>query len=196
MLWYELTRWWAYRQIQHPMMRYYVWVVPSVLALLITVIFFALPVRPSLAGENGVLVAIVQVLALLPGFFIAALAAVATFNRPEMDQIMPASAPKIKVKRLGDWIDVELTRRTFLTYLFSYLAVSSLLLTIICVAANFIAPSFQAMLEVGWLSKYGCKIELGLKALSVLVLSYVLSSILITTLHGIYFICERIHQPQ
>ena len=195
MLWYELTRWWAYRRIKHPKMNLYVWVLPLALAVLSTAALLALPVRPAVAGRDGVLQAVIGVLTILPGFFLAALAAVATFQRPEMDVEMPAPAPVVGV-RFGDAVvETEVTRRMFLSYLFSYLTIVSLILVIVCVSANFAAPSLASMLSsiedenVRWWAQ-----SIGRGAVVAFV-SYWCASILITTLHGIFFLTERMHQP-
>ena len=113
MIWYELTRWWAYRSIKHPKMRMYTRVLPGVLAAVLTVVFFSLPNRPTIAGPSGLLDVISDFLVLLPGFFIASLAAVSTFQRKEMDEIMPYPTPTINLRLEGRNIEYELTRRMF-----------------------------------------------------------------------------------
>ena len=107
MPWYELTRWLAYRSIKHPAMRPYVSTLPLGFSFAATALYLLLPVKPSLTASGGLLSNILTLLAVLPGFFIAALAAVATFNRPEMDEEMPAPCPTIAIYRGGEWLDVK-----------------------------------------------------------------------------------------
>jgi hypothetical protein len=189
MLFYELTSWWMYRRIKHPSMWWYVWGAPAALAAASSVAYVLLPIKPTV---DAVVTGVLQILAVLPGFYIAALAAVSTFDRPEMDEAMPAPAPKVPIYREGKWIEVALTRRLFLTYLFSYLSVLSLGIAAICVAVNLVEPSAKYILEsfskphlLSAFAEYSF----------VFVLSYFCASILISTLHGIYFLAERMHQP-
>jgi hypothetical protein len=46
----------------------------------------------------------------LPGFFIAALAAVATFGRADLDALMPGKPPRVSILYHGRPTEVELTR--------------------------------------------------------------------------------------
>ena len=194
MLSYELGRWWAYRHIEHPKMHLYVWVLPLLIASGATALFFALPLRPSVTGKEGLFAAITQILALLPGFFIAALAAIATFARPEMDETMPPPAPTIMLN-IGRKCKVELTRRMFLSYLFSYLSIASLLLVAFCVGAELISPSIKVVISPSVFGGYYKIARTSLSFTGTFFAFYGCASIFITTLHGIYFMTERMHQP-
>jgi hypothetical protein len=194
-MWYELSRWWAYRQIQHPRMHVYLWLLPGILAVFLTVIFFLLPVRPDVSGSNGILAAIIQTVSMLPGFFITSLAAVATFQRPEMDVEMPAPTPSVEMRLDGVKSQVLLTRRMFLSYLFSYLAIISLMLVVLCASANLIAPSAVVLVNAAAPVAHQQIITDVLLAPFLGFLLFWCASMLITTFHGIYFLTERMHQP-
>lgn len=195
MIWYELTRWLAYRSIKHPAMRTYVTTLPLGLSIILTVLYLLLPVKPPLTSPGGLLSNMLTLLAVLPGFFIAALAAVATFDRPEMDEQMPEPAPTLAIYRQGAWLDVNLTRRTFLTYLFSYLSVLSLLAAALCIGGQALGPWIESLFAPS--NAGACKYAavLASKGLFMFMLLAVCSSLLVTMLHGIYFIAERMHQP-
>jgi hypothetical protein len=195
MLWYELTRWHAYRSINHPAMRPYVRTLPLGISFVATTLYLLLPVKPPLTPSGGLLSNILTLLAALPGFFIAALAAVATFNRPEMDQEMPAPCPSIAIYREGQWLDVNLTRRTFLTYLFSYLSVLSLLAAALCIGGQVVGPWVASMLGAMAPGNWKTLATWALPGAFIFALFSVCASMLVSTLHGIYFIAERIHQP-
>ncbi len=193
---YELGRWAAYRRINHPSMSLYVWVLPLLLSVPVTLLWALLPIKPSLvATSGGLLASILIVVATLPGFYIAALAAVATFDRPEMDEAMPDPCPTIPVLRSGRWIDAELTRRSFLTYLFSYLSIMSILVAVLCVGGQLVGPYLVAILKsvTNVATRQHMSWYIGLSYMSVLL--YLCASIAVSTLHGIYFISERMHQP-
>lgn len=192
---YELTRWWAYRRIEHPEMSIYVWWLPSSISVIATLLFAALPIPPKIFGDSSLMTAITQVLAILPGFFIASLAAVATFDRPEMDVEMPPEAPKISIKLGAVDTKTNLTRRMFLTYLFAYLSIVSLLLVAICSLSSLLAPSFASFLQEAPFGTYTNLTSHLLKWGFVAFVFYWCASLFITTLHGIYFLIERMHQP-
>ena len=195
MILYELTRWWNYRRIKHPSMAWYIWRIPGAAASLTAVTYILLPERPGVASPDGLISGVSQIMTILPGFFIAALAAVATFNREEMDDPMPAPTPTTTIFRQGEWIEVVLTRRLFLTYLFSYLSILSLGTSIVCLALKLAHPSavylFKNIYDPSWRSWLKDISEFSLA----LILFYICASILVTTLHGIYFLTERMHQP-
>lgn len=177
------------------MMRHYVWTAPLVITGAAVLGYFLLPIKPPLAGEGGLLARAAQVLALVPGFFITALAAVATFNRPEMDETMPDPAPTSRISHRGKMVEIELTRRMFLSYLFSYLSVLAVLLFAASAVAPLLYPNLAlvSQIQAPWLD--GEVVVDGAKFLFVASFVYFISSLFITTLHGVYFLCERILMP-
>ncbi|OHV83313.1 hypothetical protein [Ensifer sp. LCM 4579] len=195
MLFYEFTRWWTYRRIEDATMRHYVWTVPLCITLLSFAMYYVLPIRPQISGDGGLLDKASQALTLLPGFFITALAAVATFNRPEMDETMPSPAPRIKIAHRGNRVEIELTRRLFLSYLFSYLSILSFFLFAIVSSAPYILENLTFLINLinnPYITEWASVI---LKNVSMAILVYFFTSLVVTMLHGIYFLCERIHMP-
>lgn len=195
MLRYELTRWWAYRRIKDPMMRHYLWTAPLALCGIAIAAYALLPIKPNLSGQGGLLTSASQVLALVPGFFITALAAVATFNRSEMDETMPDPSPTSKIFHRGKMVEIHLTRRMFLSYLFSYLSVLAVILFATSAVAPLAYPSFALLSTVDLPFFDGEAVLLILKYGFMIIFSYFIFSLFISTLHGIYFLCERILMP-
>lgn len=132
---YELLRGFAYRRIKHQEMPVYTTWLPIVLAFIIVGIYILLPVRPVLTGKDGAAASALSIMSTLPGFYFAGLAAVATFGSAEMDKEMPHPAPTIDIVVSGRKVSSKLTRRLFLTYLFSYLVLLSF---IVCFALLFL----------------------------------------------------------
>lgn len=174
-------------------MRHYVWTIPVFLTLLSFGAYYGLPVRPQIEGAGGLLERAAQALTLLPGFFITALAAVATFNRPEMDETMPEPAPTVEVAHRGKRIKIDMTRRLFLSYLFSYLSILSFVLLISASAAPYVNSNLMKILPL--LGGFGRDFEFIFSNVLMAVFVYFCASLLVTMLHGIYFLCERIHMP-
>ena len=194
-MWYELTRGLAYLSIRHPSIGWYRFKLPAILTIFLCVIYVALPVKPKLLGDGALFENMLGVIATLPGFYFAALAAIATFNRPGMDGEIPPPAPTIDVVVQGEAEPVALTRRMFLSYMFSYLTVTSLTLCMIIVALNALLPSieyFQYKM-IDW--KYLCEIRLLGELAIMVVVILPMSALAFTTLHGLFFLTERIHQP-
>lgn len=176
-------------------MNWYVWYVPGAAALTSSAAYMMVPAKPALLSDMGLVSGIIQIMALLPGFFITALAAVATFQRPEMDEEMPKPTPSVKIRREGRSFQIPLTRRLFLSYLFSYLSILSIVIFSICIWIRIVAPAGKA-----WITSVPNvalqRLMHGLaEFLVILILAYLCASLFVAMLHGIFFIAERIHQP-
>lgn len=195
MLGYEFTRWWAYRQIDDEKMRHYVWTLPLALTGFCFAIYYALPIQPALVGAGGLFEKAGLAFTLLPGFFISALAAVATFNRAEMDETMPEPAPKVTVRHRGNPIKIELTRRMFLSYLFSYLSMMSFCLFFAVNALGILGDNVDYWVACLPWANWREFLTLSIDNIAVAVFVYFCASVVVTMLHGIYFLCERIHMP-
>ncbi|MCJ8149094.1 hypothetical protein [Shinella sedimenti] len=192
---YELTRGFAYRQIKHPEMRKYTTWLPIFVYSIIAFVYLGLGLDFRWLGSNGVFDKLQTILSTLPGFYFAGLAAVATFGGAGMDNKMPDPTPLVNIRVRGKSISHPLTRRQFLSYLFSYLVILSLLLCLLLLCINAMAsviPNLEKYFEampngpyIWWLLEFlvGSGLLLGF------------SSMLITTLHGIFFLTERMHQP-
>lgn len=192
---YELSRGFAYRGICHRGMRTYTTWLPLLLTILALLIYAVLPVQPALAGSSSLSGSLLTLVSTLPGFYFAGLAAVSTFGNATMDQEMPAPPPKINILVHGKPTGVPLTRRLFLTYLFSYLVILSFLLCfsfIILVSFVSSIESFKNSTFV-WSGSYWPWISI--KFLIGFAITFGFSSMIVSTLHGVFFLTEKIHQP-
>ena len=192
---YELSRGFAYRGIKHAGMRTYTTWLPLALAVIVVALYVVSPVKPKLVGSSGIASSLLTLVSTLPGFYFAGLAAVATFGNLTMDQVMPAPAPKVDMRVAGQVGSFELTRRLFLSYLFSYLVIVSLLLCFALVAlisltdaSNALHASIVHCTGVSW-PWFAFKGVIGFG------LTFGFASLLVSTLHGIFFLTEKIHQP-
>lgn len=192
---YELSRGFAYRGISHADMRTYTTWLPLLLTILIGVFFALLPVKPVLLGTNGLVGSLLTLVSTLPGFYFAGLAAVATFGNATMDQEMPAPAPEVVMLIRGQQVTVKLTRRLFLSYLFSYLVILSFGLCFALVALNAFASSID-VLQTNMMHWTGAAWPwLIVKGAVGFPLAFVFASMVVSTLHGVFFLTEKIHQP-
>lgn len=97
-------------------------------------------------GTQGMLDRLLTFIQTLAGFYIAALAAVSSFNSPHLDREMPAPAPTMYIMYNGGRQLVTLTRRRFLTSMFAYLTSLSFLFSLAAIATLVLAPA----LKVAW----------------------------------------------
>ncbi|WP_165220357.1 hypothetical protein [Affinirhizobium pseudoryzae] len=175
-----------YLRISHPEKIKFDLVFPVVFAC-----FFFLPVFSSQFREDAlkgidVLGRSSDLLSILTGFFVASLAAVATFGGDEMNQPMPGSSPML-LKHSGSAPPEELTRRRFLCFLFGYLAFTSLGIYL----GGFAYFAVQAyILEKYWPDSviYSFVVFWGLYGLA-------LGNLLSNTLLGLFYLTDRIHRP-
>lgn len=192
---YELFRGFAYRKISHPEMHRYTRLFPLILYALALVFYFVLPVKPIWLGKEGALSSLLSILATLPGFYFAGLAAVSTFGATTMDVTMPEPTPTIRMRVRGKYVEIPLSRRQFLCYLFSYLVIVSFMLCFILLSFSLLFGTISAvkmnLMQIMWGSQLWAFVKF--TVLSFVGLSFF--SMLVTTLHGLYFLTERMHTP-
>lgn len=126
----------------------------------------------------------------LPGFFLAALAAIATFNRSDLDRIMPTPTPTINIERNGGKEEIKLTRRRYLTLMFSFLTAESIMLIVITSFGLFSVNGIVSYL-LNW--EYYCPVLGNIILLFIFFLLF--WQLIIVNLYGLYYLGERIHQP-
>lgn len=173
----------AFLRLQSPDLRAYQWTIPAVLGALALVAFYLLPSKPPLFTEKGLVNTVNGLLNTLIGFYIAALAAVAAFNNPTLDQVMKGRPPTLTVYREGVQTKEQLTRRRFLVILFGYCAFISIMLFTLGVLSLILAPSLASAswmptLRLVWLGVYFS----------------MAASLLVVTLLGLHYLIDRMHR--
>lgn len=131
---------------------------PSVLTVGFSGLLFFLNKDTNIFGPDGVLRQLAQLLAILSPFFIASLAAVATFPAGEkFDQNFKMVDP-VRIDFLEEdvWRERHLTVRQFLSMLFGYCSMVSLILFLISLLSPLIADGIASMIGgysamVSWL---------------------------------------------
>jgi hypothetical protein len=177
-----------YLRIRHPEKRRYDSWLPFALSALSILGLAVLPLPVQILGDGGLLSIFTEFLPVLFGFYIAALAAIATFDRQGMDDPMPGQAPEMWVTFHGKRESVPLTRRRFLCYMFGYLALMSFALFAISAVGNWLAPNIHALVP------YDAKAFLYVRWGFLGVFLFLASNLLVTTLLGLYYMTDRIHR--
>jgi hypothetical protein len=198
---------WAFRQLLVPLnylrikhgdkflqsKAVYDFVLPALFTALTlgTAIWLGAPL--AVASHTGLAKHLLDLLALMVVFYMAALAAVATFDRAGIDDTFKGLDATLMVRdheQGGVKVLRKLTYRQFISYLFGYLSFLSLCL--------YIAMIF---LLAGW-SKLECKVLTAgadarlfdwiIDPLIFVLIFFWLWQLIITSLLGIYFLTERI----
>lgn len=175
--WRRLLRPLAYLSIRHETKYKFDWGWPLGLAVVTVLIFWVLPAKPQLLGDKGLLKGVRELIALLGAFYVAALAAVATFARPTLDMPMEGTPPELAGR--------PLTRRQYVCYLFGYLALVAFTLFIVLVAAEALAPSIKIVVAKEYLS--------WVRNILIVPLAFVFWNMMITTMLGVYFLVDKVH---
>ncbi|EMA1799442.1 hypothetical protein SD377_000282 [Cronobacter turicensis] len=166
--------------------RSYDWYAPAFLTIMSCAYFYGFHIPTSeILKDGGFIKSVSSFIANLPGFYIAALAAIATFNREQIDYplIGANGTPFITIKLTkenGKVVDTQekLTRRLFLCMLFSFL--TALSISIIMINA-FFAPLISILNNdiANW-----CYI---------IVFILLTWQLLVATFFGLYYLGDRIH---
>ena len=123
----------------------------------------------------------------LPGFYIAALAAIASYSNPFVDNAMAGSPPYLEEVDNRGTRKSYLSRRRFLTLMFGYLAAISIILTI-----------FLFVVRLGYETKILSVdpiIYYSIYSLLCFMFFAIFSQMVLVTLHGIYYLADRMHLP-
>ncbi len=179
----------SYLSIKHKQKWVVDWVYPVILAVLSTVFLFCLKTIGNIPlYADGALVAkILGFVQGLPGFYIAALAAIATFNKTDIDKTMPAPAPKLDIMVRGQSVAIELTRRRFLCSMFAFLTAESLILIVLAIFGQTIYLPVKEIINAQY--------HLWVSAAYMLVFLFVFWQMLVTSFWGLFYLGDRLHQP-
>lgn len=122
----------------------------------------------------------------LPGFYVGALAAIASFQREGMDDKLPTPTPYLmEVAENGDK-KIELSRRTYLTLMFAYLAS----ITIILAISIFFLKLFYT-LKVFEVTEF---LFVSIYAFNTFLIFFFFFQTVIITFVGIYYLGNRMHR--
>ncbi|WP_018607504.1 hypothetical protein [Uliginosibacterium gangwonense] len=179
----------SYLYIEHKQKWIVDWGYPLVVAALSTGLLFWLKEYGNipLYTDGAVISKILGFVQGLPGFYIAALAAIATFNKTDIDKTMPAPAPKIDIVVQGQKVPIELTRRRFLCSMFAFLTAESIILIMLAILGqaiylpvkNIISTKFHVLFSISYMMFF----------------FFVFWQMLITSFWGLFYLGDRLHQP-
>ena len=179
----------GYLSIRHPTKKFVDWIFPLFLSAMSLIVVWSLKERLNVFGVNGIVSLVLAYVQSLPGFYIAALAAIATFARTDIDVLMPGNPPPRIISEDNQGITnlIALTRRRFLCLLFAFLTAECIFLTFLSMIFIAIAPAFKEILHTRELTTFAFYF-------ACFIYFVFLFQLLIATLWGLYYLGERIHQ--
>lgn len=123
----------------------------------------------------------------LPGFFIASLSAIASYNNKNIDNKMSGNTPYLLEKTNAGEHKSELSRRRFLTLMFGYLSAISMITTILLflVRLSYDTHIFLVPLEM----------YVAIYLLLSFIFFFIFFQMITITLFGIYYLADRMHLP-
>jgi len=189
---YQLLRPLAFASVKGPTLNAYRWGAPIALSVLGGGAYLLLPKGIDLVGDKSASDFMASFFVTLPGFFIAALAAVVAFNGGDLDKEMPGVTVPIRAN--GDDAPVELTLRMFLCYLFSYLTVLSFIGFFASVVGALLTPSLNHWIAAVPGVPHQHELHSLLGTLFIVGLTFLSASVVLCTALGLYFLAERVHQ--
>lgn len=177
----------SFLRVRSPDMVWYQWIYPSA-GFLLTVASYTFVINDNFDYEADKLLADINFLmGILVGFYIAALAAVSSFTNDSLDQVMKGRTPEIASVRRGQVIREMLTRRRFLTILFGYCAVLSMVLYIIGVLLVRVSIAASAQGHI-------VNVLVVLRYITLGAYVWMIWSLLVVTLLGLHYLVERMHR--
>lgn len=169
-----------YWKIQHPKKFVWDWILPTIGSFGLT---FALVIWPKVTGifSVGYIPSLQNLLAVLGGFFIAALTLLTTSETKALAQPI-AGIPPV---RFGNE-PCALERRRFLCLLFGYLSFSCFALYVVGLLASIIAPGFR---------EFAGEYRTLIIAAFLIAYNFWLSHMFVATLVGLYYFTDRLQRP-
>jgi hypothetical protein len=179
----------AYLAIRHPQKWKIDWLYPVAIALVCTWFSTDDNWKSDIYRSSGPISLMLGFLSSLPGFYIAALAAIATFGRNDIDNLLPEPTPTVKLSMRGENILIKLTRRRFLAMLFSFLTCESIALVLLSVLLLSCGTTISALAT-------GCGLCGKALSLALTLIYYTLLMQMITaTFWGLYYLGFKLHEP-
>ena len=157
------------------------------ISIVIILVLCALPKSIAIIGDRGLISIITNLIQILVGFYIASLAAVATFQKDGLDDLLAGDPVTLNVNRQGKYKEIPLTRRKFLCFLFGYLSFMGIILYFTGAVAELLSENIK-ILAPAYISLVVVK--------CVFLFLYLLatSHLFVTTLLGLHYMTDRMHR--
>ncbi|MDX8237723.1 hypothetical protein SLL78_05200 [Acinetobacter pittii] len=163
-------------------------IISILVSLLFTAVWFLVGTSKANIFTNDISYYLICFLQTMPGFFIAALAAISTLNSSTMDQPMAGDPPKEKYVEHNPykvfWIDMN--RRRFLARLFSYLTFISIVIFVLLLLIR-----FSYSLDIHSTNTY---LIFSTYFVACFLVAFGLVQLIMMTFLSLYYLGERVHK--
>ncbi|OQQ00557.1 hypothetical protein BK412_21840 [Vibrio campbellii] len=185
MLFEQLTRPFGYLSIKEVKGKgFYDWVLPIIFTLCTALLVELAGASYALLNEK-VISGLVAFVSNLPGFYIAALAAVATFQSDKLEQNLDTRSsitPYIEYNIVNENRHItskrfKLTRRAYLSYMFAFLTALSFIIVIFNKLSLLIPETLPTLLTI-----------------YCVILLFAFYQMVVTTFCGLYYLGSRLHE--
>jgi len=173
-----------YLFIKHKTHAKYSFYIPLLVAALATALFHFASDRVSVFGSSGLFHILVDPMQFLVGFYIAALAAVATFNSGRLDEVMEGTPPRLRIPSGQGSTSIPLTQRKLLSLLFGYLAMMALMTYIVGSISDFTAPLL--------VEAFPDSVVQVMRYIATFAITFVGANLITTTLLGLYYLSIKL----
>ena len=177
----------SFLYLKSPDICWYQWIYPTAAFAIVFVCFHLFGNRFITFDPVKLISEINSWMGLLVAFYIAALAAVASFTSENLDKVMKGRTPTLTVVRQSKTTTEPLTRRRFLAVLFGYCATLSILLYIFGILLIHVSITLP---YPAWINAALRKLELCAWA----VYTWMLCSLLVATFLGLHYLVDRMHR--
>jgi len=175
-----------YLRISHGYATRYNWVYPIIAGIISsTLLILSLSPQESLQKATS---SFTSILAILAPFYIAALSAISTFSGPkQIDQPFRMKEPVVLsvIGTGGDWGNINVTPRHFLSLLFGYCTVLSIFLFLFSVFTGL----FRSVLDM-----LDHKLTEYLASFLLFLFLSLISQLILCSLIGVYYLSDKIHR--
>ena len=189
MVLYQITRPLSYLWIEHQQKRKFDWFIPLIFSGISTTILYISRNHINVYTPEGLISQILAFIQILPGFYIAALAAISTFNKADIDQLMPEPTPKMEILIQGEKNTIDLTRRRFLCMLFAFLVAESIVIALLAIFALNFAGVIKLLLH-----PY-LYFQMGINYLFLFIFNTLFWQLIVSTFLGLYYLGDKMHHP-
>lgn len=148
---------------------------PLIIAAIALLLINNSPLQLRFIGDNGFVKLVNNLLQILVGFFVASLAAVATFQRSGMDEPMVGTSPTLNKKKV--------TRRQYLCYMFGYLSFMTISLYFVGGILELMMPTIKLMLGNSFNQ---------FRQVGIFVYLTLVANIILTTMLALHFLTDRL----
>lgn len=156
------------------------WGIPFCLSCLSMLALWLFSDMSNIFVSDGIIVKTATFIQTLPGFYLAALSAVATFNKPDLDQYTQGTPLRVDILLDGASANIRLTRRRFLCTMFAFLTLQSFIISML----GLILPLPSIVGYPQWVGLFACFCFI-----------FLVWQLIIVTLWGLYYLGERMHTP-